>query len=45
MTKGRFADEFKEEAVKQIIEWGYTVSDVRKWCGVFAQSLYQWVKM
>ena len=28
MTKGRFADEFKEEAVKQVIERGYAVGDV-----------------
>ncbi len=30
MTKGRFADESKEEAVKQVIECGYAVSDVAK---------------
>ena len=30
MTKSRFADEFKEEAVKQVIERGYAVSNVAK---------------
>ena len=45
MTKGRFADEFKEEAVKQVIERGYTVADVAKRLGVSAQSLYKWAKV
>ena len=44
MTKGRFADEFKEEAVKQVIERGYSVGDVAKRLGVSVQSLYKWVK-
>ena len=45
MTKGRFADEFKEEAVKQVIERGYAVGDVAKRLGISVQSLYKWVKM
>ena len=45
MTKGRFADEFKEEAVKQVIEQGYTVADVAKRLGVSVQSLYKWTKV
>ena len=45
MTKGRFADEFKEEAVKQVIECGYAVSDVAKRVGISVQSLYKWVKV
>ncbi len=45
MTKGRFADEFKEEAVKQVIERGYTVADVAKRLGISVQSLYKWVKV
>jgi len=44
MAKGRFADEFKEEAVKQVIERGYKVADVAKRLGVSVQSLYKWVK-
>lgn len=28
MTKGRFAKEFKEEAVKRVIERGYTGADM-----------------
>ncbi|MDT3778656.1 IS3 family transposase [Nitrospira sp. MA-1] len=45
MTKGRFADEFKEEAVKQVIERGYAVGDVAKRLGISVQSLYKWVKV
>ena len=45
MTKGKFADEFKEEAVKQVIERGYTVGDVAKRLGISVQSLYKWVKV
>lgn len=44
MTKGRFAEEFKREAVRQVVERGYTVSDVAKRLGVSVQSLYKWVK-
>ncbi len=42
MTKRRFADEFKEEAVTQVIERRYTVADVAKRLGVSVQSLYGW---
>ena len=45
MTTGRFADEFKEEAVKQVIERGYAVGDVAKRLGISVQSLYKWVKV
>ena len=44
MTKARFTEEFKDEAVKQVIERGYTVPDVAKRLGVSAQSLYKWIK-
>lgn len=45
MTKGKFADEFKEEAVKQVIERRYAVGDVAKRLGISVQSLYKWVKV
>ena len=45
MTKSRFADEFKEEAVKQVIERRYAVGDVAKRLGISVQSLYKWVKV
>lgn len=44
MSKSKFADEFKQEAVRQVIERGYTISDVAKRLGVSVQSLYKWVK-
>ena len=44
MTKSKFPEEFKLEAVRQVIERGYTVSDVAKRLGISVQSLYKWVK-
>jgi transposase len=44
MSTQRFTPEFKEEAVKQVIERGYSVSDVAGRLGVSAHSLYKWVK-
>ncbi len=44
MSKGRFAEEFKQEAVRQVVERGYSTSDVAKRLGVSVQSLYKWVK-
>ena len=39
------ADEFKEEAVKQVIERGYAGGDVAKRLGISVESLYKWVKV
>jgi transposase len=44
MSKPRFTPEFKEEAVRQIVERGYPVSEVSERLGVSAHSLYKWVK-
>jgi len=44
MKRVQFAEEFKQEAVKQVVERGYSVSDVAKRLGVSVQSLYKWVK-
>ncbi len=44
MKRPRFAEAFKQEAVKQVVDRGYTVSDVSKRLGVSQQSLYKWVK-
>ena len=44
MAKGQYTEEFKEEAVRQVTERGYSVSDVAKRLGVSVQSLYKWVK-
>ena len=40
MTSKRFTDEFKAEAVKQIRERGYPVSEVSERLGVFVHSPY-----
>jgi transposase len=44
MSSQRFAPEFKDEAVRQIIERGYSVAEVSERLGVSAHSLYKWVK-
>ena len=44
MKRARFPEEFKQEAVKQVVERGYSVPDVSKRLGVSAQSLYKWLK-
>ena len=46
MGKGiRYTDEFKQEAVNQVVVHGYSVADVSKRLGVSAKSLYDWVKV
>ncbi len=42
MGKGNFSDEFKRDAVAQITERGYPVSEVSQRLGVSAHSLYAW---
>ena len=44
MGKAHFAEEFKQEAVRQVVERGYSVPDVAGRLGVSIQSLYKWVK-
>ena len=44
MSNPRYSDEFKDEAVRQVLERGYSVSDVSKRIGVSAHSLYKWVR-
>ena len=41
MSAQRFTPEFKEEAVKQVVERGYTVPDVAGRLGVSAHSIYK----
>lgn len=40
----RFTPEFKQEAVRQIVERGHSVAEVSARIGVSAHSLYKWVK-
>ena len=44
MSKVKFSDEFKQDAVRQITERGYPVSEVSQRLGVSAHSLYEWKK-
>lgn len=44
MTTRRFTPEFKQEAVRQVVERGYSVAEVGARVGVSAHSLYQWIK-
>ncbi|ERP98341.1 hypothetical protein Q669_20435 [Labrenzia sp. C1B10] len=44
MGKGNFTEEFKRDAVRQITERGYPVSEVSQRLGVSAHSLYAWRK-
>lgn len=44
MSTPRFTPEFKEEAVRQIVDRGYPVYEVAERLGVSAHSLYKWVK-
>ncbi|HCI6733172.1 TPA: transposase [Klebsiella variicola subsp. variicola] len=41
MGTPRFTHEFKEEAVRQITERGYSIADVSERLGVSAHSLYK----
>ncbi|MBA3563419.1 MAG: transposase [Gammaproteobacteria bacterium] len=44
MGSQRYTPEFKEEAVRQIVDRGYSVADVSDRLGVSAHSLYEWAK-
>ena len=44
MSSQRYSPEFKDESVRQVIDRGYSVSEVVARRGVSAHSLYKWVK-
>lgn len=44
MSTQRFTPEFKEEAVRQVTDRGYSVAEVAARLGVSTHSLYKWVK-
>ena len=44
MSNQRFTPEFKKEAVRQVVERGYSVAEVSARIGVSTHSLYKWVK-
>lgn len=43
MQRTKYAPEFKDEAVKQVIAKGHSVVDVAKRLGVSENVLYHWV--
>lgn len=46
MPKGiRYSDEFKQEAVNQVVVHGYSVLEVAERLGVSNKSLYDWIKV
>ena len=45
MTKGiRYTEEFKKDAVSQVMDRGYSVKDVSDRLGISTKSLYDWIK-
>jgi transposase len=44
MSSQRYSPEFKDEAVRQVTDRGYSVSEVASRLGVSAHSLHKWVK-
>jgi transposase len=44
MSTKRFTEEFKVEAVGQVVDKGYRVADVAARLGVSQHSLYEWIK-
>ena len=45
MSTQRFTPEFKQEAVRQIVDRGYSVAEVSARLGVSSHSLYRWVRI
>ena len=43
MSNQRYTPEFKDEAVRQILEKGHSVPEVSERLGVSSHSLYKWV--
>jgi len=43
MSGKRYTDEFKIEAVKQVVDRGYKIGEVSKRLGVTSKSLHEWV--
>jgi len=44
MSRQYFTPEFKEEAVRQVTQRGYSVVEVAERVGVSSHSLYKWVR-
>jgi transposase len=44
MGNQKFTAEFREEAVRQVLDRGYSVKEVSENLGVSTHSLYKWLK-
>lgn len=44
MSNQRFSPEFKDEAIRQMVDRGYPVAEVSERLGVLAHSRYKWMK-
>jgi transposase len=44
MSNQRYSPEFKDEAVRQVVERGYRIAEVAERLGVSTNSLHKWVK-
>ncbi len=44
MSGKRYTEEFKIEAVKQVTDRGYKISEVASRLGVTPKSLHDWIK-
>ena len=44
MSNQRYSPEFKDEAVRQVMDRGYSVAEVSERLGVSAHSIHKWVK-
>ena len=45
MSNQRYSPEFKDEAVRQVLERGYSLAEVSQRLGVSVHSLHKWVKV
>jgi len=45
MSKGKYTDEFRAEAIKQVTERGYKVREVSERLGISSKSLYLWLRL
>lgn len=44
MSNKRYTEEFKKEAVRQVVDRGYSAAEVARRLGVTSHSMYSWIK-
>jgi len=45
MSNRKYTEEFRAEAIKQVIERGYKVQEVSERLGISSKSLYLWLRL